>query len=143
MLGRPGRTSSFLKLIILHLNLSSVHNSFAKRHSHHFKWPLNLIQFFCSLFLNSKKSKSTPKHNSPFHLSKTNWQSKMADIVSIYNRHVYQYNRKKIGKSNIRNSGNLNIKNIFWSHLVCPATTHYWWYKKLGCNPDSLPVMIN
>ena len=28
---------------------------------------------------------------------KTNWQSKMADIVNIYNRYVYQHNRKKCG----------------------------------------------
>ena len=49
-----------------------------------------------------------------FYLSKTNWQSKMAGIVNIYNRHVYQDNRKK-QKSNTRN---LKITVIFWSHLV-------------------------
>ena len=39
----------------------------------------------------------------------------MADTVNIYNRHVYQ---QKMQKSNIRNSRNLKITVIFWSHLV-------------------------
>ena len=59
-----------------------------------------------SIFLNSKKSKSTSKYDQAFYLSNTNWQSKMADIVNIYNRHVDQHNRKKMWRSNIRNSRN-------------------------------------
>ena len=59
-----------------------------------------LISFFTQnwiQFLWSNFSKSTPKHDKTFYLSKTNWQSKMADIVNIYeyNRYVYQCNRKK------------------------------------------------
>ena len=49
---------------------------------------------------------------------KTNWQSKMADIVNICSKHVYQHDNK-MRKSNIRNSRNLKITVIFWSHLVC------------------------
>ena len=41
----------------------------------------------------------------------------MADIVNIHNRHVYQHNRKKMRKSNIRNSRNLKIAVVFRSHL--------------------------
>ena len=43
----------------------------------------------------------------------------MADIVNIYNRHVYQHNRKrKMRKSKICNLRNLKITVIFWSHFV-------------------------
>ena len=52
----------------------------------------NLIQFLWIIISNSKKSKNTPKHE---YLSKTSWQSKMADIVNIYNRPVYSHNRQK------------------------------------------------
>ena len=51
-------------------------------------------------------------------LSKTNWQFKMADNVNIYNRHVYQHNRKQMPKSNILNYWNLKIMVAFLSHLV-------------------------
>ena len=42
----------------------------------------------------------------------------MADIVNIYNRHAYQHYRKKVWKSNIRNSRNLKI-TVLLLHLVC------------------------
>ena len=108
--------SSFLKPGIPQWNLCSAQSRLVQRHSQHvlahfIKFFIQyLMQFHWSIFLNSKQSKSTPKYDERFHLSKTNWQSKMADIVNIYNRHVYQYN--------IRNSGNLKIMFIFWSHFV-------------------------
>ena len=43
----------------------------------------------------------------------------MSDIVNIYNRHVYQHNGIKCeNRQYIRNSRNLKITDISWSHLV-------------------------
>ena len=47
----------------------------------------------------------------------------MADIVKIYKRHLQQLNGKEMRKSNARNSQNLKIMDIFWSHLVCYVWT--------------------
>ena len=65
--------------------------------------------------INYVKNRRTHQHDQPFYLSKTNGQSKMADIVNIlvYNRHVCQHNRKIRRKSNICNSRNLKITVMF------------------------------
>ena len=67
-------------------------------------------RLFDPFFSYSKIAKSTPKHDEPFYLSKTNWQSKMVDIVNIrvYNRHVYQH--KKIKKCENR---------TYLTHRIC------------------------
>ena len=99
-----------------------VFSRLAKRHSQHFKnlctfITLNLIQLLWSIFSNSKKSKS----DYAFYLSKTNWQLKTADIVNIYNRPVYQHNRKnKMRKSNICKTG-------FTQQAFCSETSSVFW----------------
>ena len=59
----------------------------------------------------------------------------MADIVHIYNRNVYQHNRKKkMRKSHIRNSQNLKITVIWRSHLLYQAAYGKLTCKNFGCN---------
>ena len=113
--------------VIPQLNLCSVHSRLATVNisNIHFVHLILffteiLMQFLWSISSNSKKPKSTPKHDQPFYLSKTDRQSKMADLVNIYNRHVLQYNRKQCENlTYIRNLRNLKIAVIFWLHLVC------------------------
>ena len=82
-----------------------------------------LIQFLRSTFRIVKKRIS---HQNAFLSVKTNWQSKIADIVNIYNRHVCQHNNKiKMLQSKVRNSRNLKITVIFLiTYMLCVTTSH-------------------
>ena len=61
------------------------------------------------------------RHELSVHEISTSWK-KNVRWRSQYNKHVCQHKRKKkMGKSiiRVRNSRNLKITVIFWSHLVC------------------------
>ena len=128
VLGRAGIIidifSTFYKPVISQLNSCSVHGRLAKHHSKHFQF--NFLQFAWSIFYSKILT------NRRAHQTRLNFLSiKNKLTINIHNGHVYQYNRKKMLKSNIRNSGNFKITVMFFYHTSYTYTCNSAMHKTL------------